>query len=266
MGVLEGVTEFLPVSSTAHLILAGRFLGIPDTEFLKSFEIAIQLGAILAVVTLYYRSFLNIEIIKKIAAGFIPTAILGLVFYKSVKTLLSDVSVVLWALLIGGILLILFERWHTHRHRNATSLKGGPSGGLPSRGVPAEAGRGVMNLRDCIIVGLCQAVAFIPGTSRAAATIVGGLALGLSRQTIAEYSFLLAVPTMAAATALDLIKNREVILHSGNLMLLLVGGLVAYAVAILAIRVFLSYVRGHDFKPFGVYRILIAVLGFLILF
>ncbi len=260
LGVVEGITEFLPISSTAHLILAGRVLGIPDSEFLKSFEIAIQLGAILAVVTLYWRSFLNFEMLKKIAAGFIPTAILGLIFYKSVKAILGDVSVVLWALFIGGIILIAFEKWYK---KKVTSIPTGTRDTLPAQaGLHGEN----MSVRQCVVVGLCQAVAFIPGVSRAAATIIGGLAMGISRKTIAEYSFLLAVPTMAAATGLDLIKNRESVFSSENLLLILTGLFVSYIVAIYAIKMLLSFIQKHNFSPFGVYRVLIAVAGFLILF
>lgn len=244
LGIIEGITEFLPISSTAHLILGARALGLPDTEFLKSFEIAIQLGAILAVVTLYFRSFLNVLMLKKIVAGFIPTAILGLIFYGSIKSILDDVSIVLWALFLGGIALIVFETWHMKS---------------------AGSNRTDMTIRECIIVGLCQTVAFVPGVSRAAATIVGGLVLGVSRTTITEYSFLLAVPTMAAATGLDLIKNREVILGQDNLTPLVVGLIVSYVVAMISIKFLLAYIRRHNFTAFGVYRIVIAIMFFLIL-
>lgn len=243
LGVIEGVTEFLPISSTAHLILGAELLGIPSSEFLKSFEIAIQLGAILAVVTLYWRSFLDVAILKKVALGFVPTAILGLMFYKVVKMFLDDISVVLSALLIGGVLLIIFEKWHKGRVADRTE----------------------MTAFECCLIGICQSFAFIPGVSRAAATIVGGLAMGISRATITEYSFLLAVPTMAAATGLDLIKNREVIMSSGNLSMLLVGLFVSYVVAITAIKFLVAYIRAHDFKPFGIYRIVVALAGYLIL-
>ena len=245
LGVVEGITEFLPISSTAHLILAGNALAIPATEFFKSFEIAIQLGAILAVITLYFKLFLNIKTLKNIAAGFIPTAILGLVFYSSVKSIIANVQVVLLALFIGGVLLIIFEIWHKKR---------------------VIGDRTTITLSECMVIGLCQAFAFIPGVSRAAATIVGGLILGISRMTITEYSFLLAVPTMAAATGFDLIKNRESVFVSGNLTLLVVGLLVSYIVAMIAIKFLLAYLRKHDFTVFGVYRILIAIIVFLALY
>jgi len=240
LGVVEGITEFLPISSTAHMILAAKAFGIPETEFLKSFEIVIQLGAILAVLTLYYKSFLNIEVLKRVVAGFIPTAILGLVFYKIVKSLLGDVSVVLWALLVGGVIMIIFEKYQKEKGE----------------------GKKDVSIKDAVKIGCFQVLAFIPGTSRSAATIIGGLWLGISRTTIAEYSFLLAVPTMAAATGLDIIKNREVLVQGGNFPALVVGFVVAYVIALAAIKLFISYVKKHDFVPFGVYRILLAFVGF----
>ncbi len=244
LGVVEGVTEFLPVSSTAHLILAARAFGIPESEFLKSFEIAIQLGAILAVVTLYFRSFFDLNALKRIVAGFIPTALIGLVFYGAVKSMLGSLSIVLWALFWGGILMLIFERFYK---RTRTS------------GI--EDGRTEMTVKDAVAVGIFQCFAFVPGVSRSAATILGGLSLGLSRRTIAEFSFLLAVPTMAAATGLDLIKNREVIMHGGNIALLFTGLIVSYIVAIAAIRIFITYIKKHDFTPFAVYRVIAALIG-----
>lgn len=242
LGAVEGITEFLPISSTAHMILTAKLLGLPQSDFLKSFEIIIQLGAILAVLTIYFRRFLEIKVLKNVIAGFIPTAILGLVFYKSIKAYLGDISVVLWALLIGGIIMIVFEKWK----KKSSSV-----------------GREEMSLLDCVKVGIFQVIAFIPGVSRSAATILGGISLGISRIAIVEYSFLLAVPTMLAATGLDALKNRDLIMHSGNISALIIGLLVSYVVALLAIKGFLAYVRKKDFVPFGIYRIAIALLFFL---
>jgi len=242
LGVVEGVSEFLPVSSTAHLILTAKLLAIQDSEFLKSFEIIIQLGAILAVVTLYFKSFFDISRMKVVVAGFIPTAVLGLVFYKAVKSLLGDVYVVLASLLIGGIIMILFEKYSRH-----------------------DEVRSEVTIRDAVKIGCFQALAFIPGTSRSAATIIGGMLLGISRPVIAEFSFLLAVPTMFAASALDIWKNKSVILN-GNVVYLLVGFVTAYIVAMFSIKVFINYLKKHDFKPFGVYRIAISIVGFVIIY
>src|SRR3989344_556569 len=178
LGFIEGVTEFLPISSTGHLILATEVLGISHTEFQKSFEIIIQLGAILAVVVLYWRSLLQVEIIKKIAVAFLPTVAVGFLLYSFIKTyLIGNPVVVVWALLIGGIALIVFELLHRERE--------GTTGDIRS-----------MSYKQAAFVGLAQAVAVVPGVSRSAATILGGLLLGMKRVAIVEFSFLLAVPTM----------------------------------------------------------------------
>ncbi|HEY4512290.1 MAG TPA: undecaprenyl-diphosphate phosphatase [Candidatus Paceibacterota bacterium] len=244
LGMVEGLTEFLPISSTAHLILGAKVLGLLQTDFLKSFEIIIQFGAILAVATLYFKSFFDRQILKNIIVGFIPTGILGLFFYGVVKQYLGNISVILWALFIGGVVLIIFEKWQKGRD---------------------SALRDTMTASDCIKIGLFQALSFIPGVSRSGATILGGLALGVSRKTITEYSFLLAVPTMLAATGLDAIKNKDLLFEAGNFSNLLVGFVVSYLVAILAIKVFLAYVKKHDFFAFGVYRIAIATISFFFL-
>lgn len=247
LGIIEGLTEFLPVSSTAHLILGAKLLNLPQSEFVKSFEIIIQLGAILAVLTLYFRSFFNLEIIKRVIVGFLPTAIIGLLVYKKVKEYLGNVSVVLAALLIGGIILIIFEVYHRNLRKMGKVVEGSDT----------------MTMGQCVIIGVCQCFAFIPGVSRSASTIVGGMMLGINRTTIAEYSFLLAVPTMASATSLDILKNKDLLLSTGNLSSLLVGFIVSYIVAIFAIKGFLSFIKTKDFISFGVYRIVVAVAFFL---
>lgn len=264
LGIIEGITEFLPISSTAHLVLAESVLGIVKTDFVKSFDIIIQLGAILAVVTLYWRKFLDLGVVKRVVAGFVPTAVLGFMFYKTVKGYLGDTSVILWALLIGGIIIILFEIWYSKRSPSPTLPKG--EGAILMAGGASALPKDSMTLADCIKVGFCQALAFIPGVSRSGATIIGGLSLGISRTTIAEYSFLLAVPTMAAATGLDILKNRQLILESGNFSALIIGFVASYIVALLAIKLFLTYVRQHDFIVFGIYRIVVAILFFSVLF
>jgi undecaprenyl-diphosphatase len=247
LGVIEGLTEFLPVSSTGHLILASTLLHLPTTEFLKSFEISIQLGAILAVVVLYWRSFFSLSILKRLVVGFIPTGIIGLLLYKIVKTyLLGNNLVVLVALFIGGVLLILFELWHTE-------------------GEFATAEVTAISYKQSFFIGLFQSIAIIPGVSRSAATILGGLLLGVRRAAIVEFSFLLAVPTMLAATGLDLIKNASSF-AGADTAALAVGFIVSFVVALGAIKYFLGYIRRHTFIPFGVYRIGISVILFLVLF
>lgn len=246
LGVVEGVTEFLPISSTGHLILVSELLGIPHTDFVKSFEIVIQLGAIGAVLALYWKVFLDVETLKKLLVAFIPTGIIGLLFYPLIKTyLLGESSVVLWALLLGGIALILFERRHTES---------------------ADAGDGIgeISFKQAFGVGVFQAIAVIPGVSRAAATVVGGLALGLKRKTIVEFSFLLAVPTMLAATVLDLYKSQP-LFSTHEITLFAAGFFVSFVVAMFAIKFLLKFIQTHSFTPFGIYRIAVALLFFLIL-
>lgn len=247
LGIVEGLTEYLPISSTAHLVLTSHLLDIAQTNFAKTFEIAIQSGAILAVVALYWRKFLDIRVLKTLGAAFMPTAILGFFFYGTIKTyLLGNMGVVLWALAIGGALLIIFERFHREPEDAAVA--------------PVEG----ISYGKAILIGLAQSVAMIPGVSRSAATIVGGLLLGVRRTAIVEFSFLLAVPTLAAATALDLFKNYAAFSHAefGNLG---VGFLAAFTTAIIAIKFLLAYIKNHTFTAFGVYRILLVIL-FLLFF
>lgn len=246
LGVVEGLTEFLPISSTGHLILAGELLKIPSTDFYKSFEIVIQLGAILSVVALYWRSFLDIEVLKRLALGFIPTGIIGLALYRIVKTyLLGDTTVVIWSLFLGGVVLIVFELSKTESFQ-------------------AELPVTSISYKQSIIVGLFQSVAIIPGVSRSAATILGGLLLGIPRRTIVEFSFLLAVPTMAAATGLDIIKSASTF-TTANVSALAVGFVTSFIVALFSIKFLLRFVRTHSFTTFGVYRIAAAGIFWLLL-
>ena len=243
LGIVEGITEFLPVSSTAHLILASRALGIGETEFLKSFEIIIQLGAILSVVVLYWKRFLNIEVLKKLVVAVIPTGVIGLTVYKAIKGyLMGNITVILLTLLIGGIALIVFERFRQQDERDVDFHE--------------------ITYRKAFLIGLFQAIAVIPGVSRSAATIVGGSLIGVSKRTIVEFSFMLAVPTMLAATGLELVKNRVAL--NGHLEILAIGFIVSFLTAILAIKSFLGYIKKRDFSAFGWYRIALAVVFYLV--
>lgn len=249
LGIIEGLTEFLPVSSTGHLILGSELLGLERTDFLTSFEIFIQLGAICAVIALYAKKILSSwSLIKKIVTAFIPTAVLGFALYGAAKQyLLGSAAVTVWALGVGGVVLILFELWYEKRRRAL------PVAEEIDR-EEAEIGYG-----QAFWVGVFQALAIIPGVSRSGASIIGGLALGISREKIVEFSFLLAIPTIAGAAGLDLIKSD--LAFSGNeIFLLAIGFVVSFVVAILAIRFFLSFVRKHSFVPFGVYRIALALV------
>jgi undecaprenyl-diphosphatase len=250
LGVVEGLTEFLPISSTGHLMLSSEILKLSVTEFLKSFEIIIQLGAIGAVVALYWRQLLvNWTVMKRVAAAFIPTAIIGLLLYKLIKSyLLGNLWVVVVSLFIGGIILILFELWLNRKDRQTFGAEDTKLENLDK-----------MSYKEAVTIGLCQTLSVIPGVSRSAATIVGGLALNMKREAIVEFSFLLAVPTMLAATGLDLIKSSPNFTVN-EFGLLLVGFMVSFLVALLAIKTFLAYIRNNNFIAFGIYRIVVAIV------
>ncbi len=241
LGVVEGFTEFLPISSTAHLILTSRLLDIETSDFLKSFEIAIQLGAITSVVVLYFKTFLkDWTTNSKIALAFLPTAIVGVSLYGFIKEqLLSSPLVSVYALLAGGFFIIIFESLHKEKPSYTSNLS-------------------EISYSKSLLIGFAQSLAIIPGVSRAAATILGGLALGISRKTIVEFSFLLAVPTMLAATLLDLSKNYT-LFTSANWLSLAIGFITSFIVAIISIKFLLNFIKTKDFKSFGIYRIILAI-------
>lgn len=244
LGALEGVTEFLPISSTGHLILAGELLGLPTTDFVKSFMIAVQLGAIAAVVILYFRKFFDIEVIKRLIVGFIPTGIIGFTLYQLIKDyLIGNSYIVVAALFLGGIALIAFELLHKESEEEPADIRDLP-------------------YKQVALVGLFQSVAMIPGVSRSAATIVGGLLMGMRRATIVEFSFLLAVPTMAAATGYDILKSFDTFPTDG-FGLLAAGFLTSLIVALLSMKLLIGFVKKHTFIPFGIYRIVLAAVFFL---
>lgn len=242
LGIVEGITEFLPISSTGHLILTSSLLKIPQSEFLKTFEISIQLGAILAVIVLYWKLlFLDVKMIKRLIAAFIPTAFIGFIFYKVIKSfLLGSQNVVLWSLSIGGIFIIIFELWCQRKYKPSQEIKD-------------------ISYKQAFLIGIFQSFAVIPGVSRSAATIIGGLALGLSRKTIVEFSFLLAVPTMAAAVVFDLAKTAGFFIPS-QFCFLIIGFIVSFITAMLAIKFLLSFIKGNSFISFGIYRIILVML------
>ena len=252
LGIVEGVTEFLPVSSTGHLVLFAEWLRIPTTDFLKSFEIAIQLGAIVAVVGLYSKKLLtDFDIWKKIIVAFVPTAVIGLLFYSAIRSLLGSPVVVAWAIGIGGVVMILAE-WYLNKKLSLHPFQ--PDDTEQSQQI---------SYTQAIGVGLFQCIAFIPGVSRSAATIIGGLLLGMTRRMAVEFSFLLAIPVMVAATGLDLLKT-SIAFTSSEWVMLVVGAVVAGLTAWAAIAWLLCYVERWTFVPFGVYRILL--FGVLVLF
>lgn len=239
---VEGLTEFLPISSTGHMILVSKLLGIIETDFVKTFEIVIQLGAIMAVVVLYFKKFLtNRNLVKKLIIAFIPTAIVGFTLYPLIKgVLLGSSSITLNALFWGGVALIGVE-WFLRK-----SIKHKAESIEPT-------------YKQALIIGTFQSFSVVPGVSRAAATIVGGLLTGLDRETATEFSFLLAVPTMMAATGYDIWKSRHMI-TSGGFLTLFVGTVLSFFFAILAIKFLIEYIKKHNFTMFGVYRIVLAIL------
>ena len=240
LGVVEGLTEFLPISSTAHLIITSRLFGIVQSEYLKTFEIAIQSGAILAIVVLYWRRFLDWEVLKRILAAFVPTGLLGLVLYKFVKAyLLGNMPVALWALGAGGALLILID---------LVFKRGGKGVAFSDMKYGRLAG-----------IGVFQTLALVPGVSRSASAIVGGLILGMERTAAAEFSFLLGAPTLLAATGLDLLKSAGDFSHD-QFLSLGVGLIVSFLAAWASIKFLLNYLKKHSLVAFGVYRIVLALI------
>jgi undecaprenyl-diphosphatase len=249
LGIVEGLTEFLPISSTGHLILAGHVLGFAG-EKASTFEVFIQLGAILAVVWLYWRRFAALFDFRNgsglsgsrgliaLAVTTLPALVIGFAAHKAIKEHLFNNFTVALGLGLGGIALILIERWLKDR-----------------QGVRLEA----LNLRQALIIGFCQVLAMWPGVSRSGATIVGGMAQGLDRRAAVEYSFLAAVPVMIAATGYDLMKSLHT-LHAADAPMFAVGFVTSFLMAIGAIKLFVRYVQTTDLKPFGWYRIALALV------
>lgn len=248
LGIVEGLTEFLPISSTGHMILTSSALHVPNDDFTKLFEICIQLGAILSVVILYRHRFMRqkADFYKKLLIAVSPALVLGFLLNKKIDELLESDQTVAWTMLIGGIALLFVD-----------NLFRNPEVEKPEKVTPAQA----------LTIGFWQVLAMIPGMSRSACTIVGGMQQKLTRQAAAEFSFFLAVPTMAAATGYKLLKallkQRELLTDPNNLMLLAIGNFVAFIVALLAIKTFIGYLQKHGFRVFGIYRIVmgLVVLG-----
>ena len=251
LGIVEGLTEFVPVSSTGHLILASELFGYDSAQW-AMFNIVIQLGAILAVVVLYWRTFWNagigvlkletegLRFARNVLVAFVPSAVLGLLFKGWIDVLLGSPSVVGWALILGGIAILGIEK----------VAKPGADGGVAS-----------LPLKQVIGIGLAQCVSMIPGVSRSGATIMGALAMGVSRKTAAEFSFFLAVPTMVGASTLELIDNHAKLADAGGVGWgeIAIGFVVSFVVALAVIRAFVAYVSRHGFAPFAWYRIVIGV-------
>ena len=250
LAIIEGITEFLPVSSTGHMIIGSSLMGIAELPFTKTFTVAIQFGAILSVVVLYWQRFLKIDInfYKQLLIAFIPAAILGKLLNDFIDSLLENVLVVAVMLVIGGILFILLDKWFQRSEE-----KGQPE---------------LRSNRSALMIGLFQCIAMIPGVSRSAATIIGGLTQGLTKKAAAEFSFFLAVPTMFAATLYKMYKmyKEQGVFTSEEITLFAVGNVVAFVVAMLAIKSFINYLTKHGFKIFGWYRIIVGGLIIILYF
>ena len=242
LAIIEGITEFLPLSSTGAMILASAAMNLQNTELLKTFELVIQLGAIMAVVVLYIkRFFVSIDIYLKLIAAFIPTGIIGILAYKTIKTYLFNPFIVSAALIIGGIFLILLDKWTENKKSVYESVES-------------------ISYLGAMKIGLFQCFSMIPGVSRAAASIFGGIYAGFDRKLATEFSFLLAIPTMFAASGKDLWESKDLI-HAENIRLLLIGGAVAFVVALVAIKWFIGSYRNTGSSTLDI----IASLGLLFL-
>lgn len=243
LAIIEGITEFLPVSSTGHMIIASSFFGIEHDEFTKLFTIIIQLGAILSVVVLYFKRFFqSLDFYFKLLVAFIPAVVLGLLLSDFIDGLLENPVTVAVSLLIGGIILLKVDDWFAISEGNQTTQK--------------------ISYLQAFKIGLFQCLAMIPGVSRSGASIVGGMSQKLSRTTAAEFSFFLAVPTMLGATVKKCYDYYQdgFVLSSDQISFLIIGNAVAFIVALLAIKTFIGFLTKNGFKIFGYYRIVVGVI------
>lgn len=243
-GIVEGVTEFLPISSTAHLIITSHILSIPQTEEHILFEIAIQLGAICAVIVMFFKKLLSFVRLQKLAVAFIPTGIAGLLVYPYIKLLFNTPILIGFTLLVGGIIILFAEHYYAKKERDGE----------------VDASHEI-TFKQAFFLGCYQAIAIIPGVSRSGAIIVGGLFHKMERKLLTEFTFLLAVPTMVTATAYSLYKKREVFFHEQHELLpFVIGFVTSFLVASFVIKFFLDYIKKHSFTPFGFYRIVLGII------
>jgi len=240
LGIVEGLTEFLPISSTAHMILASRLMGLHQTEFVKFFEVFIQIGAIFAVIFLYFKKFFDFKLIKQLMASFIPTAIIGFLLYKAIKTVFFNSNyLIAGSLIVVGVLFIIVERKKLKLTKSITS----------------------MTLQTAVIIGLAQALAVVPGVSRAGIVMISMMMLGFKREESAQYSFMLALPTLAAAAALDAIKMRGISLSGVEYQMIGIGLLTSFIVAYFSMKWFITFLQKKQLTSFGVYRIGLGIIS-----
>ncbi len=241
IGIIEGFTEFLPISSTGHMIVASKFLGIPQDSLTKAYEVIIQFAAILAVMLIYRDkiSFKKIALWQKLIVAFLPLAIVGFIFKDQIKTLFN-VETVAWMFIIGGIVFLVVESFYEEKKSHISNVE-------------------EVSFKEALWIGFAQIFSLIPGTSRAGATIIGGLLTGLDRKTSMEFSFLLAIPVMTAVSGYDLLKHYEEFV-SVNWSAFAIGFMVAFVVAYLTIKLFLVFIQKFTFVTFGIYRIIFGVI------
>jgi undecaprenyl-diphosphatase len=241
IGVIEGFTEFLPISSTGHMIVASKFLGLPQDTLTKAYEVIIQFAAILAVMLIYRDkiSVSKISLWSKLFVAFLPLGIVGYLFKDQIKSLFS-VEIVAWMFIIGGVVFLVVEYFYREKAHAVHDVE-------------------QVSFRQALAVGVAQIFSLIPGTSRAGATIIGGMLAGLDRKTSAEFSFLLAIPVMAAVSGYDLLKHYEAFAHA-NWPAFAIGFVVAFVVAYVTIKLFLVFLQRFTFVPFGIYRIVFGII------
>lgn len=246
LAIIEGLTEFLPVSSTGHMILASSIMNIPEDAFVKTFEISIQIGAIMAIVLLYTKRYLKeFSIYVKLGIAFLPTGVIGFLAYPYIKTYLFNPIIVTVSLILGGIILILIDKKLNKQESSTTTIEN-------------------ISYKNAFFIGLFQSVSMIPGVSRAAATIVGGIFNGFNKKNAIEFSYLLAVPTMFVASGYDLYKT-SVVFSGHEIFLICLGLVIAFITALIAVKVFVGFVENYGFKYFGYYRIIIGILFLLLI-
>ena len=241
IGIIEGFTEFLPISSTGHMIVASKFLGIEQDTVTKAYEVIIQFAAILAIMLIYKEkiSLKKISLWMKLFIAFLPLAIVGFIFKDQIKTLFN-VETVAWMFIIGGVIFLIVEYFYKEKQHTVTDVE-------------------EVSYTQALWVGFAQIFSLVPGTSRAGATIIGGLLSGLDRKTSSDFSFLLAIPVMGAVTAYDLLKHYKEFADA-NWIAFAIGFIVAFIVAYITVKLFLVFIQKFSFVPFGIYRIIFGVI------
>ena len=249
LAIVEGLTEYLPISSTGHIIIASSVMGIAENQFTKDFTVIVQFGAILSVLVLYWRRFVQTwELYLKLLAGFVPVAVIGFALKSRIDVLLDNVVVVAIALIVGGIVLIFIDGWFAKQEE---SLKSEGKGGIET-----------LTMGQSALIGLIQCLALIPGVSRSAASIIGGLGVKLNRQAAAEFSFLLAVPTLTAASCYKVLKilKSDQPITGDQISAIISGNVVSFIVGMITIKAFVGFLTRRGFLAFGIYRILVGAI------